>query len=130
MRMCTLDFLVLNTFDDIKNNYFFQSQEILLGKTICDICLNDTPAVHNALRDRKEDNYSCDGSIMDSLVKDDQVRKQTFKDINFYPKTMIIHYDLNFMGTIEIAIKFKYFISLRMILDHIFDEINTGDYNY
>jgi glutaredoxin-related protein len=42
---------------------------------------------------------------------------------------MIVHYDLNFVGTIERAIKFKQFISLRMILDQIFDEINTNDYN-
>ena len=42
---------------------------------------------------------------------------------------MIVHYDLNFIGTIERAIRFKYFISLRILIDHIFDEINTNDYN-
>ena len=85
--------------------------------------------MRNSLRDRVADDYVCPGSILDSLVRDDQVRKQTFKERHFYPKTMIVHYDLNFVGTIERAIKFKYFISLRMIIDHIFDEINTNDYN-
>jgi hypothetical protein len=75
MRICTLDFLVLNTFEDMRKDSFFQPQEFLVGKSLCDISLNDTLAVKRALSDRVEDDYVCPGSIMDYLVKDDQVRK-------------------------------------------------------
>ena len=75
MRVCTLDFLVLNTFEDMRKDSFFQPQEILCGKSLCDISLNDTLVVQKSLRDRVVDDYVCPGSIMDSLVRDDQVRK-------------------------------------------------------
>ena len=41
MRIPDLEYLVLNSFDELKRTDFFRPQEILLGKSICDICLTE-----------------------------------------------------------------------------------------
>ena len=44
MRRIDFEYLLLNTFDSLIENDFFVSQEILNGKSICDICLS-TPKI-------------------------------------------------------------------------------------
>lgn len=49
MRMPDLKYIIMNNFELLKVNSFFQSQELLQGKSICDICLNDMETVQNGL---------------------------------------------------------------------------------
>jgi hypothetical protein len=51
MKVPDMEYLILNTFDDIKENYFFQPQYILGGKNICDICLSDATSVQLGIQD-------------------------------------------------------------------------------
>lgn len=39
MRRPDLEYILLNTFENQKKNDFFKCQEILHGKTFCDICV-------------------------------------------------------------------------------------------
>lgn len=39
MRIPDLEYVALNSFADLKRKDFFRPQEILLGRSICDICL-------------------------------------------------------------------------------------------
>lgn len=41
MRIPDLEYLALNSFEELKRTDFFRPQEILLGKSICDICLTE-----------------------------------------------------------------------------------------
>lgn len=41
MRIPDLEYIVLNSFEDLKDIDFFRSQLILQGKSICDICITD-----------------------------------------------------------------------------------------
>ena len=52
-----------------------------------------------------------------------------FKDANFYPKSLIVQQDLSGVGTIERAIKFNNFKSLKLLLEFLFDVVNTHDYH-
>jgi hypothetical protein len=50
MRMPDLRYLLMNTFDSLKEKHFFVLQEVLNGRSICDICLSDTKTIKEALR--------------------------------------------------------------------------------
>lgn len=54
---------------------------------------------------------------------------ETFKQQDFFPKTLVIGQDFNFVGTIERAVKYSAYKPLRLLLDQIFQVINTDDYN-
>ena len=45
MRIPDLKYIVMNNFEDLKKRDFFQCQEILEGKSLCDICITDPYAV-------------------------------------------------------------------------------------
>ena len=79
VRIPDLKFIVLNSFNVISQDYFFQSQELLQGKTIADLCLGDPKLVKEGLEHsyRKE---SIEGSIVEILSAEDQVRKDTLKE--------------------------------------------------
>ena len=53
MRRPDLEYILLNTFQNLKENDFFVSQEMLLGKSICDISLSDPRSVREALANYK-----------------------------------------------------------------------------
>ena len=48
LRIPDLSYIVLNSFEDLKNKDFFQSQTILKGQSICDICITDQKSVRKA----------------------------------------------------------------------------------
>lgn len=128
MRLYNLDYLLLNHFDEMSEKMFFQPHEVLLGKSICDISLNDPVTVQKVLESRESDNYECPGSLINSLVQDDE-RRNMLIERKFYPKIMMVHFDFNMVSTVERAIKFKYFPSMNMILEKIFEHMNNYDYN-
>ena len=49
-------------------------QEILLGKSMCDISLKDVNEVQKALSNYHENDHEEENSIMDNLVHGDQMR--------------------------------------------------------
>lgn len=48
LRIPDLKYIVLNSFEDLKKKDFFQSQTILKGQSICDICITDQKSVRVA----------------------------------------------------------------------------------
>ena len=116
-RIPDLKFLILNTFEDISKQGFFQAQEILQFKSICDITLLESEAIENGLKDFNDsEDSNLNGSIFNVLTQNDPVRKMILTRINFAPKISIISKDLNFSSTIERAIRYKQFKSANMIL--------------
>ena len=69
------------------------------------------------------------GSIIDLLTSGDQVRRDTFKQIEMYPKLMLLQIDVNFRGTVERAIECNSFKALKMLFDFFFENVNTADYD-
>ena len=54
MRIPDLEYILLNTFDQLRKQDFFACQEILLGKSLGDICLNTPKFLKEALTTYKE----------------------------------------------------------------------------
>ena len=128
MRTPDLEFLTLNDFEDIKRSDFFRTQEILFGKSVMDICLSDSDSVRDALNFFNHKNVYNKGSIMEMITKGDQVRRDTFKDINFYPTQQLLQIDFNFRGTIERSQEYNSFKALKMLINFFFENVNTLSY--
>ena len=60
MRRIDFEYFLLNTFDSLIEKDFFVSQEILNGKSICDICLSSPKILKDGLqffKDLSDDTY-------------------------------------------------------------------------
>lgn len=84
MRVPNLNYILLNNFEDIKANHFFQSQELLKGKSMCDICLNDSYSVIVAVDKWESFDKVCEGSVVHEIISKDKVRKDIFENVGFY----------------------------------------------
>lgn len=49
LRKPNLSFLLRNNFFAMVKNHFFSTQEVLLGKSMCDICLSEPKRIGEAL---------------------------------------------------------------------------------
>ena len=53
MRRPDLEYILVNTFDDLIQKDMFTCQELLYGKSLCDICLNTPKFITKALNSWK-----------------------------------------------------------------------------
>lgn len=97
--------MLTNSFDDLVREDFFTSQEILFGKSICDICLNTPKYISQGLSDfkREDDDEFVRKTFLYQLVKDDHIRLEALKDVGLFPRKMIINVDFNYDSTIQKA---------------------------
>lgn len=68
-------------------------------------------------------------SIVYELTNGDVSRQKSFQDVNFYPKLMMINFDFNLNTTIYRGLKMKSMQSIKYLLDYLFDEVNSVNYN-
>ena len=68
----------------------FRTQELLLGKSIMDICLSDAQAIEEALHHTDFESASLEGSVIHQITADDKVRLAAFKEIEIYPRIMML----------------------------------------
>ena len=119
MRRPDLRYLLMNTFDSLKEKHFFVLQEVLKGRSICDICLSDTKTIKEALRIYQPDSIRIENTIIHEFSAEDRMRLEAMKDIGFYPKNLIINHDFNFIGTIFRGIEIKAKKSVRLLIHHL-----------
>ena len=120
MRIPTLSYIMLKNFDDIKNEDFFQSQELLKGKSICEICINDPYSVTMAVENWEKFSKEQSGSIIHSISSSDKVRKDIFKFVGFHKQILMLQQDFNFVSTIQRGLLQNSIKSLQVILKYIF----------
>jgi len=71
---------------------------------------------------------SIEGSIIKNISKGDKVRRDAFQQIKFYNENLIIAQDLNYISTIERGLYQNAVLSVKIILRHIFQDINSIEY--
>jgi len=54
IKMTDLRYLMLNSFETMKQKDFFKNQEIFNGKSFCDICLKDADEIVRAIKNHDE----------------------------------------------------------------------------
>lgn len=95
---------------------------------MCDICLSDSELIKEAIKNNKNQNALLQASTIEDIIAGDKLRKETFISIDFYPKSLIIQIDLNFVSTIERAIAYISYKSLKLMLEEILQTICHPDY--
>lgn len=105
--------MILSSFGELLKSEFFQSQEMLQGKSLCDICLSDSELIKEAIKSNKNQNTTLNASTIEDVIAGDKLRKETFVSTEFYPKQLIIQVDLNFVSTVERAIAYISYKSLK-----------------
>lgn len=128
MRIPDLSYIVLNSFKNLQQQDFFKSQALLLGKTIADMSLSDAESMQDALGKWETQKLGDNGSMIEMIASGDQVRRDVFREVSFYPKVMILNQDFNNVGTAMRAMRFNSFKSLKIMLEYLFDTVNTFDY--
>ena len=90
-RIPDLEYIVLNSFEDLKDKDFFRSQLILQGKSICDICITDQKAVRKATSVEVDGKAytTLKGSIIEQVIQGDGIRRQAMQETKIYPKQVL-----------------------------------------
>lgn len=58
--------------------HFFTTSEVLLGKSMCDLCLNDPKRIQKALSDYDNlhsEKFDVEGTILYDIVENDNIRR-------------------------------------------------------
>ena len=90
MKIPDLEYLVLNSYDDIRKKDFFMAQEILQGKMIGDICLSSAESWIEALTQFRQEWQEIKGCIVEQVIDGDRVRREHMQSCCFYPKICIV----------------------------------------
>lgn len=123
MKTIDLAYIALNSFMMLKRKYFFQPQQLLEGKSICDICLNDPKAIEYGLKLFNKNAWPQDKlSELNDLCGDQgQHRRKILSEMNIYPKFLLLNRDMNMVSTIRRGMEQHNKKSLKLILNTIFD---------
>lgn len=100
----------------------------MFGKSFCDICLSDPESVSSALQLFKNDKSNEQFSHLEALFEGDNYRKKSMIEANVYPQALILNLDLNLSSTIQKAIMLKAVKSLKLLIDMVFENYNTIEY--
>lgn len=128
MQLAKFEYFVLtDDFDRLMKEEFFQAQEVLQGKTVCDICLNYPKDVARGLKFDSKQYSRIDGSLIDELCLGDQDQIAFFRKIGLCEDNLMIQPDFNFVTTIRLAMELGANSSVKLLLKEIF-AINSKSY--
>ena len=82
MQLAKFEYFVLtDDFDKLMRDEFYQAQEVLEGKMVCDICINFPKEIAAGLR-LSEVNYSqIEGSMIDEICEGDDKKMAFYRKI-------------------------------------------------
>ena len=68
MQLAKFEYFVLHDdFDSLMKDEFYQAQEVLEGKTLCDLCLSFPKEILNGLKQSPEVYQKLEGSLIDEI---------------------------------------------------------------
>ena len=120
MQLAKFEYFVLNDdFDQLVREEFYQGQEVLEGKTICDLCLTFPKEIAAGLRQKQSVYKEIDGSLIEEVCQG-----LYNEDYDFYVKAdlceenLVVQVDFNFCSTLRIAMELNQNQSIKMLLSH------------
>jgi len=82
MQLAKFEYYVLqDSFEKLMQDEFYQSQEVLNGKTVIDICLNHPRHIARGLKYSNTESTNIDGSLIDELCLGDETKIAFYKKI-------------------------------------------------
>jgi len=123
MKIPDMRYFILNTVQDLVQNEFFKPLEILQGMSIADIYLSDYSYYRTAVHKFKaNEEGDIKQTYLEDLLAGDSIRKEAFKQLNFFPKNLMIHHDFNFDTLLNRGLQMNSLKSIKLIINYIFEE--------
>jgi len=127
-QLAKFEYFVLNDdFDALMREEFFQSQEVLEGKSINDLCLTFPREIAIGLKQEYEQYSNIRGSLAEELSNADTGIMEMYEKIQVCEKNLLIQLDFNFCSTLRIAAELNANQSVKILLHKIF-EMNDISY--
>lgn len=96
----------MNSYDSLVKTNFFQSIDIIEGKSIGDIAINDYQDVQYACELFKDGKMKGSSqTAFHHIIQDDSYREKMLLSIDFNEEALLVDHDFYFRGTFERAIK-------------------------
>ena len=128
MQLAKFEYFVLNDdFEALMREEFYQTQEVLQGKSINDLCLGFPREVAHGLKQKKEQYSSIKGSLIEEVCNADDAIMDSYEAMDICEKNLLIQVDFNFCSSLRIAAELNANQSVKMLLAKIF-EINDVAY--
>lgn len=88
MEFADLKYILFNNFDILKKKYFFKHQEVLDGRSICQISLSDPQSVEEATKTFSNPSFDDNNLVehFENLIEGDSFRRIELKNSFIYPK--------------------------------------------
>jgi len=103
---------VTTSFQNYVDEDYFKTQEMLFGKSMVDIQLNDDNSIKQALNRPREIIQDNSKTLMFNLLETNHERRQMYIDTNQLKKNMIVSLDFNFVSPIERGFKLNAELSI------------------
>jgi hypothetical protein len=106
MQLAKFEYFVLNDdFEQLMRDEFFQAQEVLQGKTICDICLRLPKEIAKGLQIEEEKFSKIEGSLIYDVCQGDEEKVKFYTSIGLCEDNLIIQPDFNFVTTLRLGVE-------------------------
>ena len=120
---------VTTTFQNYVDEDYFKTQEMLFGKSMVDIQLNDDNSIKHALNQSNDIIQDNSKTLMFNLLESNPERRQQYIDQNRLKKNLIVSLDFNFVSPLQRGFKLNAELSIEALLSKIF-EIDSVDYHH
>ena len=122
MQLAKFEYFVLNDdFEALMRDEFYQTQEVLQGKSINDLCLTFPREVANGLKQDHEQYSSIKGSLIEEVSNAEELTMNSYEAMNLCEKNLLIQVDFNFCSSLRIAAELNANQSVKMLMFKIFD---------
>ena len=111
----------------LKEQNFFMNLEVLYGKSMVDLHLNEEGQIKTALDKGNQYIQSIAGSILDHEISYHKERVEIFKGNGLWSENLAVSLDFDFVSQIERGLDLNAHHSINLLINKIF-EIN--DYEY
>lgn len=123
MKLGKFEYFVLNDdFEALMREEFFQSQEVLQGKTINDLCLQFPKEVAHGLKQDREQYKQIHGSLIEELCNKEQTLLDYYLELDLCEYNLLIQLDFNFTSSLRIAAELNSNQAVKQILVKIFEQ--------
>lgn len=119
---------MLTNFKDLKYQNFFKTQELLFGKSMCDIHLNDDASISNAVCLDINKIQDTSGTVFSDFLKAFPELYALHEEQKRLKKNLIVSLDFNFVSQLERAFPLNASLAINILIKKIF-EINSVDYH-
>lgn len=120
---------VTTSFQNYVDEDYFKTQEMLFGKSMVDIQLNDDNSIKQALSQSREVIQDNSKTLMFNLLESNPERRKHYIEQNKLKKNLIVSLDFNFVSPIQRGFKLNAELSIQALLHKIF-EIDSVDYHH